>query len=217
MLFLSGNAWAGDAEAEGAAHAEGGEGGGAEATSAHEGQAAEHGEAESGPDWGLIGLQTVNFVLFAAIVFYFARKPIGDALANRAAGVRRDLDESATLRGDAERRYSEIERKLAGLSQRIEDLKLDAAQEAEMEAKRISERAEVDAARIRDTAVRTMREEVLRARGEIRREVVEQATALAREIVRQGVTPEDQARLQGEFLGSLTAPNSAARPNGGEA
>ncbi len=168
--------------------------------------------AHHGPDYAAIGVQAVNLLLFLALLFVFARRPILDALGNRANKVRRDLDESARLKDEAEARYREIEQKLAGLDQRIENLKEEAAAEAQAEAARIAERAEADAQRIKDTAERTIREESQRARAEIRREVVVQAAAAARDIVKQNVRPDDEKRLEAQFLGALDAKSA-----GGEA
>lgn len=188
--------------------------GAAPAGAAHEG-AAHEGAAEGGHhegmDWHLVGLQATNFLIFFTVLFFAVRRPISDALGNRANAVRRDLDESARVKDEADRRYHEIEEQLAGLDRRIDDLKAEAAREADLEAQRIRERAEIDAARIQQTAERTVREEATRARQEIRKEVVEQAAVLAREIVKQSVTREDQARLQAEFLGVIR------KPMGGEA
>jgi len=221
MGLFVGEAWAQEghegapgAEAaapEGAAHEAGAPEGAAHEGAAHEGAASEEGGHESGPDAKLLTLQSVNLLLFILVLFFAARRPIMDALGNRANAVRRDLDESARLKDEADKRYHEIEARLAGLDRRIDEMKAEAAHEAEAESERIRERAEADSVRIRETAQRTIREEALRARNEIRREVVEQATGLAREIVKQNVTPEDQARLQGEFLGALR------KPVGGEA
>lgn len=211
-LFL-GEAWAQEghegAPAGGPAH-------GAEAPvgEAHEGQEAGGGEHEGGhegPDFRLIGLQSINLLLFLVILVLAARRPIMDALGNRANAVRRDLDESARLKDEADRRYHDIEARLAGLDRKIEELKAEAAREAEGEAARIRERSEADAVRIRETAERTIREEATRARNELRKEMVDQATGLAREIVKQNVNAEDQARLQAEFLTALH------KPTGGEA
>lgn len=181
-----------------------------------EGQEAVHGPA-GGPDTQLLTFQAINFTIFFVILFIFARKPIMNALGNRASAVRRDLDESAKLRDEAEARYREIEQKLAGLDQRIEQMKAEAASEAAAEQARIGERAEADAIRIKETAERTIREEALRARNEIRKEVVEQASALAVGMVKQSVTVEDQLRLQAELLTSLKHQKASAKQNGGEA
>jgi F-type H+-transporting ATPase subunit b len=163
-----------------------------------------------GMDWGLVGLQASNFILFFLLLAVAARRPISDALGNRANAVRRDLDESQAVRASAQRQYAEMEEKLASLERRIEEMKAEAVREAEAEGVRIRERADADAVRIRETAQRTVREEALRARNEIRREVVEQAANLAREMVKNSVNGEDQARLQSEFLGALAAPHGGA-------
>ena len=181
------------------------------AMAAAEGGDHAEGAVHAGMDWNLVGMQATNFFLFLILLYFAVRRPIRDALGNRANAVRRDLDESARVKDEADRRYHEIERKLAGLDRRIEELKAEAAREADLEAARIRERAELDAVRIRETAERTVREEAIRARHEIRKEVVEQAAALAREIVKANVNHEDQLRLQAEFLGALRV------PSGGEA
>ncbi len=176
---------------------------------AHEGAAHEGGH-DAKMDWELVRYQTSNFILFLLLVIVAGRRPIMDALGNRANVVRRDLDESARAKGEAQKEYHEIEEKLAGLERRIEDMKAGATRDAEAEGVRIRERAEADAIRIRETATRTVSEEVLRARNEIRREVVEQAAGLAREIVKSSVQAEDQARFQAEFLAALDKPGGAA-------
>lgn len=179
---------------------------------AHEGApAGEAGGEHHGPDYATIGVQFVNLGLFLVLLVVFARRPILDALGNRANQVRRDLDESVRLKDEAVARYREIEQKLAGLDQRIDDMKETAAAEARAESARIAERAEADAVRIRDTAERTIREESQRARSEIRREVVVQATAAAREIVRQNVGSADQAKLEAEFMASVANGTPANR------
>ena len=170
----------------------------------------EAGGGHHGPDFTAIGVQAVNLLLFLVVLFVFVRRPILDALGNRANKVRRDLDESARLKDEAEARYREIEQKLAGLDQRIENLKVEAATEAAAEAARIAERAEIDAVRIKETAERTIREETQRARAEIRREVVVQAAGLAREMVKQNVRPDDEKRLEEQFLGSIKSPGGEA-------
>ncbi len=199
MRLLTTAAWASEPAhpAEGAA---------AEGT-AHEGAAEpEH----HGMDWETVGLQASNFILFVLLLGVALRRPVGDALGNRANAVRRDLDESQQVKAAAQRQYAEIEEKMAGLERRIELMKAEAVRESESEGVRIRERAEADAVRIRETAERTVREEVVRARAELRREVVEQAAGLALEIVKSNVTAADQKRLQTEFLGALKAPNGSS-------
>jgi F-type H+-transporting ATPase subunit b len=164
--------------------------------------------------WGMLGLQLVNLVLFAAILLVFARRPVMDALKDRAGAVRKQLEEAARLRDDAEARYADVDQKLQALDRRIEAMKAEAAAEAEAEGKRILERAEADAARVKETAERTIREEAERARTAIRREAVAQAAQLARARLESEISPEDQERLAQAFLARV---QNGSRTGGGEA
>jgi F-type H+-transporting ATPase subunit b len=159
-----------------------------------------HGAEAHGVPWDMIALQAVNLVIFLAILVWFARKPIGDSLKNRSLGVKGQLDEAARLKDEAAARAAEIESKLVSLGKRVEEMKAEAAVEADREAARIAERAEADAARLKDTAERTIREETTRARNELRGEAARLAVQLARETLKRSVTPDDQERLAREFL-----------------
>jgi len=92
---------------------------------------------------------------------------------------------------------------LAGADRRVEEMKAEAAVEADREAKRIEERAHADASRVKETAERTIREESNRARNELRGEAARLAVALARETLKRSVTADDQDRLAREFLAAV--------------
>jgi F-type H+-transporting ATPase subunit b len=163
-----------------------------------------HGAAEAhGIPWDQIAFQSVAFVVFIGLLVYFARRPIGDALKNRALEVSRHIEEAQKARDEASARYAEIESRLVSLDRRVEEMKAEAAAEAEKEAARIRERGHEDAARIQATAERTIREEGDRARTQLRAEAVSLAVQLARESLKRQVTPEDQERLARDFLAAV--------------
>ncbi len=180
---------------------------GAEAVeAAHEGAA--HGAAAAGHEvhgipWEMIGLQAANVVLFGIALAWLARGPIRDALKNRSLAVSKQLDESARLKAEAAATNADIEARLATLDRRVEEMKAEAAVEADREAMRIEERAHADASRVKDTAERTIREESTRARNELRGEAARLAVALARETLKRSVTADDQDRLAREFLAAV--------------
>ena len=186
LLHLSTLAWAaggGHGEAVEAAHG------------------ADHGA--HGIPWDTIGISAVNVILFLGILVWAARKPVGDALKNRALAVSSQLDESTRLKEEAAARAADIESKLVSLGKRVDEMKAEAALEADKEARRLEERAHADAARIRETAERTIREESTRARNELRGEAARLAVQLARETLKRSVTPDDQERLAREFLAAV--------------
>lgn len=161
------------------------------------------GHESHGVPWDMIALQAANVVIFLALLVWLARKPVGDALKNRALAVSKQLDEAARLKEEAAAHAADIDAKLLSLGKRVEEMKAEAALEAEKEAKRLDERAHADAARIKETAERTIREEATRARNELRAEAARLSVRLARETLKRSVTPDDQERLAREFLSAV--------------
>lgn len=173
-------------------------------------EAAAH--AETIP-WDVITFQAFNVAIFLAVLIWLARRPIGDALKNRALGVRKQIEEAQRQKEEAEARYAEIESRLVSLDRRVEDMRAEAEAEAVHEADRIRERGHQDAARIQETAERTIREETSRARHELRGEAAALAVQLARETLKRAVTPADQERLARDFLAAVERDRNSS--NGG--
>lgn len=194
-LLLSPLALAEDVE-----HGGGGAHGTEASTEAHGGGA--EGEHHGVP-WDVVAFQAMNVALFLGILVWAARRPIGDWVRNRSFAVSHHIDEAARVKDEAAARFSDIEAKLVSLDRRIDEMKAEADVEAKKEAAAIAERAVADAARIRETAERTIREESLRARNDLRTEAAALAVQLARETIKRNLSAEDEARLAREFLGAV--------------
>ncbi|MFZ5482324.1 MAG: hypothetical protein ACOZNI_36520 [Myxococcota bacterium] len=160
-------------------------------------------EGAHGIPWDTIAFQSIAVAIFLGLLFWFARRPVGDALKNRALDVRNRIESAAKARDEAAARYAEIESRLVSLDRRVEEMKAEAAADADNEAERIRERAHADAQRVKETAERTIREEADRARTQLRAEAVGLAVQLARESLKRAVTPEDQERLAKDFLAAV--------------
>ncbi len=179
---------------------------------AHEG-AAEHGApaegGHHGPNPVVLTMQAGALVIFLAILVKVAARPIGDALKNRAATVREQLEEARRLKAEADARAAEMSARLAALDGQISEMKAQAKADAAAEAERIAARAEADVARVKESAERTIREETLRARNDLRAEAVTLAVALAKGTLAKNVSAEDQAKLAREFLATVTTTGEA--------
>jgi F-type H+-transporting ATPase subunit b len=169
---------------------------------AHGAEAAHAGE-QGGIPWDGLAYSTGTLVLFVAVLVVFARKPISDALKTRALDIRHGLDEAARLREESQSRFSDVEAKLVALDRRIDEMKTEALADTERESDRLRERADADAARIKDTAERTIREEAQAARNALQSEAARLAVALARETLEKNVNRDDQERLARDFLAAV--------------
>jgi F-type H+-transporting ATPase subunit b len=209
MWWLVGGAHAsGEEGAAGAGH-EGAAGAGHEGA-AHEGQA--EGGHGGGHDEGIpfvkLGIQSASLLIFLGILFVIGARPVQDGLRKRAAEIRKSIDEAISQKKNAELRFAEIERKLAGLDRQVADMKVLAEQEAEQEAVRLREKAAQEAIRIQEVAERTIREESAKARRGLRDETIRLATELARQKAAVAINGEDQRRFAREFLDSIVSANA---------
>jgi F-type H+-transporting ATPase subunit b len=142
----------------------------------------------------------VNLGILLSGMIFLLRKPIMHALANRAATVKRDIDEANRLRRDAQHRMEDLELRLSGFEAELEQMQQAAETDAQKEREAILARAEVDAERIREAAQRSIRDETVRARASLRREAAQLGIALARERLQSSITSADQGRLNDDFL-----------------
>ena len=166
--------------------------------------------AEAPPDMNAIAYHAINFFLLISLLTFLLRNKIKAALANRATRVRDDIDKSNRLRKEAQQKFEELESRLEAFEVELTKMKENAEAEAQSEQQAILARAEEDAARIADSAQRSIRDETERARQALRREVAELSVDLAREKLSSSVTSDDQNRLAGDFIDTVKGKNGAA-------
>jgi F-type H+-transporting ATPase subunit b len=147
-----------------------------------------------------IGFHAFNLFVLVFLLTWLLRGKIRDALANRTARIKRNIDESNTLRKEAQQRFEELEGRLDGFEGRLDEMKADAERDAGAERETMLARAEEDAARVRESAERTIRDEANRARQVLRQEVAELSVGLARKQLQAEVTADDEKRLADDFI-----------------
>lgn len=162
-------------------------------------------EDEYNEDYQLAGLlfHFFNLLVVIALLVVFARRPILDAVKNRALTIRKELTETARERDEAKQQFEELQARLDKFEDEIDQMRADAAREAAADEAKLLEKAEVEAERIRSAAERTIRDEAHRARIELREDAVELAVKLAQKTLAQQVAPDDHQRLARQFLDSL--------------
>jgi F-type H+-transporting ATPase subunit b len=164
-------------------------------------------DPQAGEAYVISGLvqHAVNLAILVGVLLWFFRRPVADALANRAHDIQKDLGEAARLRADAEARHAELGARIQAFEQEFEKMKAQAAMEAKAEEARLIARSHEESARIAATAQRNIRDEVARARTALQGDAVELAMRLAENTLRNNVKSDDQQALARQFLESLNA------------
>jgi F-type H+-transporting ATPase subunit b len=149
--------------------------------------------------------QIFNFLVFVALMVYLLRNKIGigKIFDDRAASIRKELDQAKIEKEEAERKLAEVEARLAGLDDEIARLQAEAKLEAEREAERIREAAATDALKIKQTATREIEGAMKEARTELRAFVAENAVGMAEASIKRELNPQDNSRMLNKYVDEL--------------
>jgi F-type H+-transporting ATPase subunit b len=156
-------------------------------------------ESEGGHG-GSLFWQVANVLLLLAVLVYFARKPVLAYLAGRRDTIAKNLESSAELLSESERRLAEWNRRAAGLDEEANSIREATLRAAQAEGDRIIADARVTAERIRQSANAVAERELRRAQEALRGEAADLAVELAAKILREQVNEGDRTRLLDEFI-----------------
>ncbi len=159
----------------------------------------EHGGAHGIP-WDPIARHAANLAILLIVIYVVAGRTIKDGVASRAARIKKEIETSAELHRDAERRYAELTSRLDGFDKELASMKAQAEVEAAREREEILARAGREAKLIEEATARTIRSEVAKARTELRQEAVQLAMTFAEQRIRGQLRAEDEERYAADFL-----------------
>jgi F-type H+-transporting ATPase subunit b len=144
--------------------------------------------------------QAFNLALLLGVLFYFGRKPISEFFSTRRGTIQSELSQAAELLAQAEKRNSELQRRLVSLGSDVEGIRDESARRAEQEAERILNDARDAAERIRRDARAGVAQELRRAQADLREEAAELALEIAARKLAENVGDADRDRLVDEFI-----------------
>jgi F-type H+-transporting ATPase subunit b len=145
----------------------------------------------------------LNFVVLLALLSKYGGPAARKLAAERHDQIKTALDEAAKLRKQAADKLAEYEGRLKAADDEIAKLVAGMRADAEAEAVRIRTAAEAQAAQMKRDAEQHIAAEIELARVALTREVTAAATTAAERILREKMTPGDQQKLVGAFIGEL--------------
>ena len=147
-------------------------------------------------------IASANFLLFLAIIWTFAFKPVSKMLADRKERIEQGLKDAEQARRDRENAEAERVATLAEARKEANDI-LTRAQKVAQESRDADIAAtKEELERLRARAAADIEAEKVRAIGELRAEVADLALQAASQVVGETMTSERERRLVEEFLRS---------------
>jgi F-type H+-transporting ATPase subunit b len=162
-------------------------------------------------EFGDILLKGLNLVLVFGVIAWFGRDPIRRYFSERRETISHDLGQAAKLLSDAEQKFAEWERRMAGLDAELAEIRQQTRERAEAERTRILAEAAASAERVKRDATAAVAQELRRARAELRAEAAELAVSLAGKLLQEGMTPSDGERLIDDFVSKVEQSAPGAR------
>jgi F-type H+-transporting ATPase subunit b len=150
-----------------------------------------------------VAAKVFNLLLFAGVLLYLLRRPVGQAFRDRREGIRRELMRAQEERNAALAKLEEVEGRLALLGSEVEAIRAQAQKDAAEERARIERQTEEEIRKIREQSQREIESAAKAARAGLRAYAAEQSVRLAEEMIRRDIRPEDDARLVGEYVEEL--------------
>ena len=147
-------------------------------------------------------VSALNFILFFAIIWAFAFKPVSAMLADRKARIEQGLKDAEQARLDRANGEAERVATLAEARREANDI-LTRAQKVAQESRDADIAATKDELeRMRVRAAAEIEAEKVRAIADVRAEVADLALLAASRVVGESMTDDRQRRLVDEFLSS---------------
>lgn len=161
----------------------------------------EHGEAPK-TYFGIPGwiLKLINMIVFLAVLGYFLKGPVTQALANRHEQILRDTAEAKERREKADRMAADIQARLAQMEQEVRSIHERAEAEGQRQRQELIAAAEAEAAKILQSARNEVENRLKSARHELTEYAGQLASQRAEAILKEKITEADQKKLFEESL-----------------
>jgi len=149
--------------------------------------------------------RAVNFACLVAILIYFLKKPVANALSGRRMSIMKQFEELNERRAEVEATYKKYEDKLGQIDQEVQSILAAAKEQAEAEKERIISEATRAAEDLKRKAEIAVQFELAQAKTRLKSEVAEQAAAVAEELIRKNLNEADQTKLVEDYLDKVGA------------
>ncbi|MBG0790160.1 MAG: F0F1 ATP synthase subunit B [Desulfovibrionaceae bacterium] len=146
------------------------------------------------------GLRTLNFLIFAWLIYKFAGAKVRDFFVGRRDGIKQELDDLQARQAEAEKKLKDVEASIANMAQEKQKILDDAKAQGETIKAAIIEKGRKDAEALTEQAKRTASNEAQAAIQTIRAEMADLVVAAAEKIVTEKLSAEDHDKLVDDYL-----------------
>ena len=154
--------------------------------------------------------KVVNVVVLGAIIYKFAKKPVGNALSSSAESAKKLISDAREAEEKLTAELNEMRGKIAGLEKEAEQMVKTARKDAEIEKERIIEEGKHEIERMKRQASFALEQERRKAEADLRYWIAEESVALAEKELEQEMNQNQQNKLVKKYMDELSRTEGAA-------
>ena len=153
--------------------------------------------------------KVVNVVVLGAIIYKFAKKPVGNALSSSAESAKKLIKEARDAEENLTAELNEMRDKIAGLEKDAEQMVKNAKKDAQIEKERIIEEGKHEIERMKRQASFALEQERRKAEADLRHWVAEESVSLAEKEMKQEMNQNQQSKLATKYMDELSRTKGA--------
>lgn len=163
----------------------------------------ESGEAHGGGKLVNLGWRIFDFVVLIGLFYWLVRDKIKEFFAGRRADIKTSLEEAASAKEEAEKKFKEYSAKLDKAGEEIKDISEMIKAQGLAEKEKIIESARITAEKMKEDAQARSEQELKKARSQLRAEAVELSVQMAEEILKKNIKKGDHENIVKDYLKSF--------------
>ena len=153
--------------------------------------------------------KVLNVVVLGAIIYKFAKKPVGNALSNSAESAKKLIIDAREAEENLTAELNNMRSKIAGLEKEAEQMVKNAHKDAQIEKERIIEEGRHEIERMKRQASFALEQESRKAEADLRYWVAEESVKLAEKDLKQEMNQNQQNKLAEKYMDELSQTKGA--------
>ena len=154
--------------------------------------------------------KALNITVLIAIIYKFARKPVGSALKSTAQSAKQVVDDARSAEEKITSELSGMRFQISVLEKEAVEMVASAKKDAENEKARIIEEGRQELVRMKEQARFTLEQERRKAEDDLRNWIAEESVRLAEGKLKKEMNEKHQAKLVKDYMNQLKQSEGAA-------
>jgi len=158
-------------------------------------------------EWLGLAWKTFNFVILMGFLYWLLADKIKAFFIDRRKDIKETLENTATQKKEAEKKYRDYAEKIDKASAEIDNIFEMIKAQGVAEKQKIIDDAQKVAAKMKEDAQARIEQELQKASAQLRGEAVQLSVKMAEDILKRNITEKDHETMIKEYLDKVVTKN----------